>query len=128
MLPYYVPNFAHDENVSKASKTRSVCFYGTATNPTRRLALEALRAVPGAMLQLGSKAPGIGASESERESERPSPACKCSPRRPPSSPQVSASRSADGHRRLAARCASASSASYLPGSQVSALDCLVIAS
>ena len=70
VLPYYVPNFAHDENVSKASKTRSVCFYGTATNPTRRLALEALRAVPGAMLQLGSKAPGIGASESERESER----------------------------------------------------------
>lgn len=70
VLPYYVPNFADDENVSKASKTSSVCFFGTATNPTRRQALEALRAVPGAMLQLGSKAPGIGGSESKRESER----------------------------------------------------------
>jgi hypothetical protein len=70
VLPYYVPNFADDENVSKVSKTSSVCFFGTATNPTRRQALEALRAVPGAMLQLGSKAPGIGGSESERESER----------------------------------------------------------
>ena len=69
VLPYYVPHFAEDEEVTAAGKKHSVCFFGTATNPVRRRALLALRRVPGAMLQLGS-AGFFNKSEDAQRDER----------------------------------------------------------
>ena len=39
VLPYFVPRFADDDRVSPSSKSHSVCFFGTATNPLRRPAV-----------------------------------------------------------------------------------------
>ena len=69
VLPYYVPNFPEDERVRADEKTRSVCFFGTATHPLRRQAVQALKHVEGATLSLGSKA-DFNSSGDARDGER----------------------------------------------------------
>lgn len=69
VLPYFVPNFAEDDRVARALKRYPVCFFGTATHPSRRRALRALRHVEGARLHMAAKAafdPSLDATTSER--------------------------------------------------------------
>ena len=69
VVPYYVPHFAEDDNVSPASKRNTVCFFGSATNSVRRRAVAALSRLPGTVLALAA-AEHFNASTDARNFER----------------------------------------------------------
>ena len=68
VMPYFVPRYAADDASPAVSKTHSVCFFGTATNPLRRHAIKALRGVGGARLSL-ARSGGYDGSRSARLAE-----------------------------------------------------------